>query len=549
MKISIITPSYRQLRWLKLCLASVADQKGVSFEHIIQDAQTGKELVDWVKAHSDARLFVESDTGMYDAINRGFLKVTGDIVAWLNCDEQYLPGALAKVAAFFEKHPEVDVLFGDAVLLSEKGDLLSYRRMISPSLLHIQISHLNTLSCSTFVRRSVIDRGLFLNSEWKTIADAVWVADLIKAKLRMAVLHEPLAAFTMTEENLGQSSLSFQEGERWKKQISPPWKRMMIGPVVLWHRIRKFFQGAYELRRFTTEIYTESSVSVRTSITARKLSFAWKRSQKEGGSKRWRNRIFESFVDVFKTGKLNKNGATKALPFSYYQPRRWPLIYILLLPVLFAVVVLYFEQETPDIIVAPMLSTTFLLLLSFYLEPLYLLPFVVAFIGVIYCSLRFMQPFDVERATDWIRLSLRLTGFCFASALAVLFSKYRCKAKIQQDQMVEIIISMPIPVVISDAIGMVIFANDEMADFMGVPREQIEGMSYLRLFMAHMDEGTVMRDYIKFFQTAPETNEDSIAQNQGLRLTMADGMSREVAARFICLGQGKARHMVTVLKL
>ncbi len=66
-----ITPSYKQLPWLKLCAASVADQKGVSVEHIIQDAQSGPELEEWVRENTKAQLFVECDSGMYDAINRG----------------------------------------------------------------------------------------------------------------------------------------------------------------------------------------------------------------------------------------------------------------------------------------------------------------------------------------------------------------------------------------------------------------------------------------------------------------------------------------------
>ena len=53
---------------------------------------------------------------MYDAINRGFAKASGDILAWLNCDEQYLPGALAKVADHFARHPRTDILFGDIIL-------------------------------------------------------------------------------------------------------------------------------------------------------------------------------------------------------------------------------------------------------------------------------------------------------------------------------------------------------------------------------------------------------------------------------------------------
>jgi len=99
MLFSIVTPSFRQLDWLKRCVRSVADQS-VEHEHIVQDAGTGPQLDEWVGASSPARLFVERDKGMYDAVNRGFARASGEIFAYLNCDEQYLPGALAAVAVF-----------------------------------------------------------------------------------------------------------------------------------------------------------------------------------------------------------------------------------------------------------------------------------------------------------------------------------------------------------------------------------------------------------------------------------------------------------------
>lgn len=277
MKVSIVTPSYNQLQWLKLCIASVADQHGVELEHIIQDAGTGVCLAEWVQHHSQAKLFVEGDSGMYDAINKGFHKTTGDIVAWLNCDEQYLPGALATVVDFFEKHPEVEVLFGDAVILSEKGNLLSYRRAVLPSLLHIQVSHLNTLSCATFVRRSVIERGFLLPTEWKIVADVVWVADLLKAKLRMAVLPEPLAAFTLTKENLGQSKAAFEEGWEWQKQVLGKKLCILRLPIILWHRLGKLLHGAYRTRDVATKVYTLMSSDARVIVSAHSLGFSWKR--------------------------------------------------------------------------------------------------------------------------------------------------------------------------------------------------------------------------------------------------------------------------------
>src|SRR5207249_2253811 len=108
-KFSIITPSYKQLDWLRLCAASVADQRDVEVEHIVQDAGSGRELEAWAATQPCLTVYVEKDTGMYDAINRGLAKARGEFFGYLNCDEQYLPGALSKVAAAFQRNPEIDV--------------------------------------------------------------------------------------------------------------------------------------------------------------------------------------------------------------------------------------------------------------------------------------------------------------------------------------------------------------------------------------------------------------------------------------------------------
>ena len=94
MKFSIITPSFRNSNWLKLCIASVADQQGVEVEHIVQDSCSDDGTQDWLPQDRRVSAFIEKDGGMYDAVNRGYRRAQGDILAYLNCDEQYLPGAL-----------------------------------------------------------------------------------------------------------------------------------------------------------------------------------------------------------------------------------------------------------------------------------------------------------------------------------------------------------------------------------------------------------------------------------------------------------------------
>src|ERR1700730_3929843 len=208
--ISIITPSYGQLPWLRLAAASVADQQGVDVEHIVQDGGTPKieqmlnsEFRGLINVKKRVRLFVEKDAGMYDAVNRGLAKAHGEICGYLNCDEQYLVGALAKVVSFFTAHPEVDVLFGDVILVNNQARPISYRRTILPTLRHIRFAHLNTASCATFFRRRLLERGFYFDPQWKSIGDAVWVATLLEANVAMATLHEPLAIFTQTGQNLG----------------------------------------------------------------------------------------------------------------------------------------------------------------------------------------------------------------------------------------------------------------------------------------------------------------------------------------------------------
>jgi len=277
MKLSIVTPSYKQFEWLTLCARSIDDQQGAEFEHIVQDAGTGPQLAEWFESHTRAKVFVEKDNGMYDAINRGFSRAGGDIVAWLNCDEQYLPGTLARVTRFFQENPGVDVLFGDAILLNRQGEILSYRKAMKPTLLHTQLVHLCTFSCATFVRRSIVERGMLLETRWKTISDGVWIASMLRAGIRMAVLGEALSVFTMTGKNLGQAPVAVDERRRWSREMGPA--VMLKTPAILWHRIRKLLDGAYRPRHVSVEVYTMALPDRRTLKSRRNVSFRWPREE------------------------------------------------------------------------------------------------------------------------------------------------------------------------------------------------------------------------------------------------------------------------------
>jgi len=184
MKFSIITPSFRNSAWLKLCIASVADQAGVELEHIVQDSCSDDGTQDWLPHDPRVQAFIEKDTGMYDAVNRGYRRATGDILAYLNCDEQYLPGALAAVREFFEANPKVEAAFAGSIVTDADGKYMCHRHSLVPHPQHIWY-RFPVLTSSIFIRRKVIhERGIYFDTRWRDIGDFHWVRALMNNRHR-----------------------------------------------------------------------------------------------------------------------------------------------------------------------------------------------------------------------------------------------------------------------------------------------------------------------------------------------------------------------------
>jgi len=273
MVFSIITPTFKQPNWVRLCAASVADQVGVAFEHIIQDGGDGQGL-EWLEGMPRARLFVEPDRGMYDALTKGIPKANGDIIGHLNSDEQYLPGTFEIVHRFFTRNPGVEVVFGDAILIGADFTPLGYRRVVLPLRSHTVACHLGTFTSSTFFRRSVVERGLSYKREWRQIGDAALVLSWLDAGIKMATISRPLAVFTFTGANLGMGKAAKEEGRLFRARSGP--QHMMNAAIAAaQHRVRKLLAGAYRRRSLSIEIFTLSSPERRQKMVAHKLGFGW----------------------------------------------------------------------------------------------------------------------------------------------------------------------------------------------------------------------------------------------------------------------------------
>lgn len=127
---SIATPTRNSLDRLRRCVGSVRGQRGVTLEHLVHDARSEDGTPAWLAAQAGLLGISEADGGMYDAINRAWARSTGKFLSWLNSDEQYLLGTLAKVEAFFDAHPDVDVVFGNYIVADAQGRPVALRREI-----------------------------------------------------------------------------------------------------------------------------------------------------------------------------------------------------------------------------------------------------------------------------------------------------------------------------------------------------------------------------------------------------------------------------------
>jgi len=121
MKLSVITPSLNQARYLGECLDSVrraaAQATPHEVEHIVIDGGSTDRTVDLLAARSDIRWISEKDTGQSNAINKGLAMADGDILAYLCADDLYEPDAVRAVMQAFTQNPQADLVYGDFYFL------------------------------------------------------------------------------------------------------------------------------------------------------------------------------------------------------------------------------------------------------------------------------------------------------------------------------------------------------------------------------------------------------------------------------------------------
>ncbi len=215
-QVSIITPSYNQAPYLEQTMLSVLDQDYPRVEYIVVDGASTDNSVDVIKKYaqpdkintgrgraqmaaeqkekirvlsvdprpvSEVKKYAgklaywvsEKDNGQADAINKGFARATGDIVAWLNSDDYYLPYTVSAVVKIFDQNPDVALVYGNMLAVDEHGktfNTLNYKQLTLEDLLCFQIIG----QPAVFMRRAALEKAGGLNPAFHFLLDHhLWI--------------------------------------------------------------------------------------------------------------------------------------------------------------------------------------------------------------------------------------------------------------------------------------------------------------------------------------------------------------------------------------
>lgn len=277
----IITPSLNQLAHLQRCVASIRDQEGAGavVEQWVVDGGSADGTVEWLRAEG-IPFVSEPDRGMYDALNKGLAHVRSqsasdtDVWAWLNADEQYLPGTLQRVAEIMVGEPEIDVLCGGALLVNESGDLLTYWKSMPLRRWYLEAGVLYNLSCASFFRARVLSCGIRFDSSRKAASDLLFMKQLLKQGVRTRCVPDYWATYTFAASNISNQSdarsehRAAQHGRYW-------WSRPHVLLIRIVKAVERWVRGTRRERfPLTYAIYTNTDAQ-RTVFTAPRASARW----------------------------------------------------------------------------------------------------------------------------------------------------------------------------------------------------------------------------------------------------------------------------------
>lgn len=160
---------------------SIHSQSYLEFEHIVMDGLSTDATLDIIKEYDKVHLFSEKDKGQTDALNKGFALTKGDILAWQNADDIYVPDTFLTVVEFFKANPDVDVVYGMYKVIDEKGVWQCDVNIKNWDLWKFSHGRFVPMQPATFWRRNVYEKNTTLDINLKYCMDVDFFAKASKS--------------------------------------------------------------------------------------------------------------------------------------------------------------------------------------------------------------------------------------------------------------------------------------------------------------------------------------------------------------------------------
>jgi glycosyltransferase involved in cell wall biosynthesis len=255
MKFSIVTLAFKQRRFLREAIDSVLNQDYPEIEYIVVEPGSNdgsREIIEEYGGRISHKIF-EPDKGAADGLNKGFARATGDIFAFLNADDLLLPGAIRKVADFFEKNPSCDLAMGDGFISDENGKPIRHVKATGFSVPRYLYGGTTWLQQSTFFRRGAFEAAGGFNLENRSCWDGELFVTMAANGAKVGFLRGDLGVFRVHGESItgsqrGQSIYHKDSARIFNKLRGRKQDRRDV-VLGFYHQVARFARDPGELLR------------------------------------------------------------------------------------------------------------------------------------------------------------------------------------------------------------------------------------------------------------------------------------------------------------
>ena len=198
-RVSIVTISFNQGKFLERAIRSVLEQDYQDIEYIVVDPGSTDGSHDIIERYRSriSKVILEPDKGPADGLNKGFAAATGDIFGYINADDAYLPGAIRKAVAAFQSRRDADVIYGHSYIVDASGKVVRRSRSVSFDLRLYAYGGVVVMQQSTFVRRQAFENTGGFNTSNRSSWDGELLVDLARNGGKFAMVDDYWSLFAI----------------------------------------------------------------------------------------------------------------------------------------------------------------------------------------------------------------------------------------------------------------------------------------------------------------------------------------------------------------